>query len=98
MNVAIAATTLACDTYAGGIEMWDVLWERMLTANAFGADRSGFSGFGESVVTRVEVFTLFGVVGFGGGLSVEAEESLLIGGEGLVLLLIDVHIQVFNLR
>lgn len=83
MNVAIAATALACDAYARGSEMWDVLWERMLSANAFGVDRSSLSGFGESVVTGVEVFTLFEVVGFGRELAVEAEESLLVGGEGL---------------
>lgn len=83
MNVAIAATALACSAYAGGSEMWDALWERMLSANAFGVDRSGFSGFGESVVSGVEVFTLFEVVRFGGELAVKAEESLLVGGEGL---------------
>jgi hypothetical protein len=86
MNVAIATTALACDAYAGGREMWDVLWERMLTANAFGVDRAGFSGFGESVVTGIEVFALFEVVGFGGELAVEAEESLLVGGEGLCVI------------
>jgi hypothetical protein len=43
--------------------MWYVLWERMLRANAFGVDRTGFSGFGESVITGIEVFTLFEVVG-----------------------------------
>jgi len=65
--------------------MWDALWERMLSANAFGVDRSGFSGFGESVVTGVEVFTLFEVVGFGGELAAKAEESLLVGERDCVL-------------
>jgi hypothetical protein len=43
--------------------MGDVLWERVLRANASGVDRTCFSGFGESVVTGVEVFALFEVLG-----------------------------------
>jgi hypothetical protein len=35
----------------------------MLRANDFGVDRNGLSGFGESVVPGVEVFTPFEVVG-----------------------------------
>jgi hypothetical protein len=63
--------------------MWYVLWERMLRANAFGVDRTSFSGFGESVVTRVEVFVLREVAEFGGELAVEAIVSLLVEGERL---------------
>lgn len=83
MNVAIATAAMACDAYAGGREMWNVFWERMLSANAFGVNRTSFSGFGESVVTGVEVFAFFEVVGLGGELAVEAEESLLLRREGL---------------
>lgn len=61
--------------------MWYVLWERMLRANAFGVDRTSFSGFGECIVTRVEVFMLCEVAEFGGELAVESEESLLVEGE-----------------
>jgi len=77
--------------------MWYVLWERMLGADVFGVDRTGFSGLGESVVTRVEVFVLREVAEFGGELAVEAEESLLVGGEGAdidFVLLMEVHIEV----
>lgn len=83
MNVTIPATSLACDACAGKGKIWDVLWEGMLSANTFRVDRFDFSGFGESIVTRVEVFTLFRVFEFGGKLSVETEESLLFRGEGL---------------
>lgn len=55
----------------------------MLSANIFRVDRFDFSGFRESVVTRVEVLALFRVFEFGGELSVETEESLLFRGEGL---------------
>jgi len=55
----------------------------MLSANVFRGDRFDFAGFGESIVTRVEVLTLFRVFEFGGELSVETEESLLFWGEGL---------------
>jgi hypothetical protein len=67
--------------------MWDVLWERMLSADAVRADRFGFSDLRESIITRVEVFTLCGVFEFGGELSVETEKSLLLGREGLRVLL-----------
>jgi len=58
----------------------------MFRANTAGVDTGGFAGFRECVVARVEVFALFEVLGevvrFGGELAVEAEEALLIGGEG----------------
>jgi hypothetical protein len=57
----------------------------MLRANAFVVDRTSFSSFGESVVTRVEVFVLREVAKFGGELAVEAEESSLVDGERLRL-------------
>ena len=67
--------------------MWNVLRERVLATNGACVDRGGFSGFGEGVVARVEVFALlevFGqVVGLGGELAVEAEEALFVWGEGL---------------
>jgi hypothetical protein len=67
--------------------MRDVLRERMLRANALGVNWTGFSGCEESEITGVEVFTFFKVlcwmVGFGGELAVEAEESLLVRREGL---------------
>ena len=50
----------------------------MLTANTFGVHRISFSGFGESVITRVEVFMLREVAEFGGELAIQAEESLLV--------------------
>jgi hypothetical protein len=55
----------------------------MLRANAFGVNRTSFSGFGESVVTRVEVFVLCELAEFGGELAIEVDESLVVGGEGL---------------
>lgn len=67
--------------------MRDVLREGVLGADAAGVDARGFAGFGEGVVAAVEVFAVFEllgeVVGFGGELAVEAEEALLVGGEGL---------------
>jgi len=41
----------------------DILWERMLRADAAGIDGAGFSGFGQGVVTGVEVFALLEVFG-----------------------------------
>jgi hypothetical protein len=55
----------------------------MLRANAFGVNRTSFSSFRESVVTRVEVFVLREVAEFRGELAIKAEESLLVSGEGL---------------
>lgn len=67
--------------------MRDVLGERVLRANAAGVDARGLAGFGEGVVAGVEVLALFEVlgevVGLGRQLAVEAEETLLVGGEGL---------------
>jgi hypothetical protein len=83
MNVTISATSLTCDACAGRSEMWDILEKRMLSANVFYVDRFDFASFGESIVTRVEVLTLFRVFQFGGELSVETEESLLFRGERL---------------
>jgi hypothetical protein len=69
--------------YARGRKMWDVLWDRMLCANAFGVDRAGLSGIVESVVSGVKIFTRFNVVSFGGKFAVVAEESLLVVRERL---------------
>lgn len=67
--------------------MRDVLREGVLGADAAGVDARGLAGFGERVVAAVEVFAVFEllgeVVGFGGEFAVEAEEALLVGGEGL---------------
>lgn len=65
----------------------------MLRANAASIDRAGLAGLGKGVVAGVEVFALLEVlgqvVGFRGELAVKAEETLLIRGERLGVLVRD---------
>jgi len=79
--------------------MWDVFGQRVLGADYAGVDAACFAGFGEGVVTAVEVLALFEhlgeVVGFGGELAVQAEEPLLVWGEGCnidLVLLVRIHV------
>lgn len=64
-----------------------VLGDGVLRADSARVDAVGLAGLGEGVVARVEVLALLEVlgelVGAGGELAVEAEEALLLGGEGL---------------
>jgi len=59
----------------------------MLGADRTGVDAVGLSGLGERVVAAVEVLALLEVlgevVGARGQLAVEAEEALLLRGQGL---------------
>ena len=69
-------------------EVWDVLGDGVLGADSAGIDAIALAGLGHGVVARVEVLALLEVlgevVGPGGELAVEAEEALLVGGEGLM--------------
>lgn len=71
----------------GAREVGYVLWDGVLRPDGARVDAVGLAGLGEGVVARVEVLALLEVlgkvVGAGGELAVEAEEALLLGGEGL---------------
>ena len=86
-DVAVPTPTLVGTANARRGEVRDVLWKRVLGANASSIDRTGLAGLGESVVARVEVLAflevLREVVGLGGQLAVETEETLLVWGQRL---------------
>ncbi len=44
----------------GGGEVGDVLWKRVLGADAGDTAFGGFAGFGEGIVARIEVFAFLG--------------------------------------
>lgn len=71
----------------GGGQVGDVLGDWVLGAHSAGVDSVTFAGLGHGVVARVEVLAVLEmlgeVVGTGGELAVETEETLLLGGEGL---------------
>ena len=87
VDIAVAAAALACTAYARRRQVRDVFGEGMLGTDAAGVDGASFAGLGQRVVARVEVLALFEVlgqvVGLGGELAIEAEESLLVWGERL---------------
>jgi hypothetical protein len=87
VDVDVPAPALAGVAHARRRQVRDVLRERVLRAHAAGIDGACLASFRECVVARVEVLAflevLGQVVGFGGELAVEAEEALLVGGEGL---------------
>ena len=80
------ANAVAAANRAG--EMRDVFGYGVLAANASGVDAVTFTGLAHGIVTAVEVLALFKVLGEviapAGELSVESEEALLLGGEGLL--------------
>lgn len=67
--------------------MWDVLSHGVLGADSTSVDAIALAGLGHGVVTGVEVLAVLEVlgevIGAGGELAVEAEEALLLRGEGL---------------
>jgi hypothetical protein len=63
LDVAVAATALACIAYTWGREVGDVFWEGVLGADAAGVDGAGFSCLGECVVAGIEVLALFEMLG-----------------------------------
>ena len=52
--------TAAHTTGSGRREVRDVLGNRVLGAHLSDTDIGSFTGFGESIVARVEIFTLLG--------------------------------------
>jgi hypothetical protein len=68
-----------------GGEMGDVFGHRVLRADGTGVNTVTLAGLGHGIVARVEVLAVLEmlgeVVGAGGQLAVEAEETLLLGGE-----------------
>lgn len=83
-GAADGAAAVAAD---GGRQVRDVLGDGVLGADGARVDRVGLAGLGEGVVAAVKVLALLEVlgevVGARGELAVEAEEALLLGGEGL---------------
>lgn len=71
----------------GRRQVGDVLRVGVLGADAARVDAVGLAGLGEGVVAAVEVLALLEVLGqvvaSAGDLAVQAEEALLLGGEGL---------------
>lgn len=84
-GAAGAAVVLAALLRRGGVG--DVLGDGVLGSDGGGVDAVAFSGLGHGVVAAVKVLALLEVLGevvaLGGELAVEAEEALLLGGEGL---------------
>lgn len=71
----------------GGREVGDVLGDGVLRADGAGIDTVALAGLGHGVVARVKVLSVLEmlgeVVGAGGQLAVQTEETLLLGGERL---------------
>ena len=80
------ANAVAAANRAG--KMGDVFGHRVLAANASGVDAVTFAGLAHGIVAAVEILALFKVlcevVASAGELSVESEEALLLGREGLL--------------
>lgn len=70
--------------YRGG-EVGDVFGHGVLRADGTGVNAVALAGLGHGIVARVEVLAVLEmlgeVVGAGGQLAIEAEETLLLGGE-----------------
>lgn len=69
-------------------KMWDVLGDRMLGADSTSIYAVALASLRHGIVTRIEILALFQVLGKVVGasreLAIEAEESLLLGGERLL--------------
>jgi hypothetical protein len=82
-----AAATRGRGVLDGRREVGDVLGNRVLGPNGTGVNAVALAGLGHGVVARVEVLAVLEmlgeVVGTRGELAVEAEEALLLRGEGL---------------
>ena len=80
------ANAVAAANRAG--EMGDIFGHGVLAANASGVDAVTFAGLAHGIVAAVEILALFKVlcevVASAGELSVESEEALLLGREGLL--------------
>jgi len=63
MNIAVAASALVCRSNARRRQVRDVFGEGMLRANAASVDGACLAGLGEGIITGVEVFALFEVLG-----------------------------------
>jgi len=99
LDVAVTTAALAGTSNNRRREVRDVFWQRVFAANTASVEGLIFTGLGHGVIAGVEVLSLlemFGkVVCLGGDFAVEAEESLLIGGEGSninLVLLVGVHL------
>jgi hypothetical protein len=87
MVVGVQQASDAVGATDGAREVWNVLRDGVLAADGARVDTVALSGLAHSIVAAVKVLALLEmlreVVAAAGQLAIQAEESLLLGGEGL---------------